>query len=89
MKDIAVRTIMAAVVAAHISAATVTFASMAAAKGQEGGITCTGRELADGTCKPQPLRSTPIGAIPLGCKPNGHETIACGRRGFHVGSGSG
>lgn len=65
-------------------AAAVSFAPAAAAKGQEGGVVCTGPEMASHTCQPAALASTPIGSIPLGCQPNSGDTVACGRRGYHV-----
>lgn len=60
------------------------FAAAATAKGQEGGVVCTGTQLAADTCQPSPLQATPIDSIPLGCKPSSDDTIACGRRGFHL-----
>jgi hypothetical protein len=60
------------------------FAAAATAKGQEGGVVCTGTQLAADTCQPSPLQATPIDSIPLGCKPSSDDTIACGRRGYHL-----
>ena len=65
-------------------AGAVSFAPAAAAKGQEGGVVCTGPEMASHTCQPAALASTPIGSMPLGCQPSSGDTVACGRRGFHV-----
>ena len=62
----------------------VSFAPAAAAKGQEGGVVCTGPEMASHTCQPAALASTPIGSMPLGCQPSSSDTVACGRRGYHV-----
>lgn len=83
MKQTADRILMAALLVACILAAAVSFASMANAKGQEGGVVCTGTQMAARTCEPKPLSSTPIGSIPLGCKPSSGETVACGRAGPH------
>ena len=67
---------------AAATAVSIGLAPIATAKGQEGGRTCTGPELAHG-CTPVALQQTPLAGMPLGCKPTGHVTMACGRRGFH------
>ena len=74
-------------VLACVLATTVSVAPTAGAKGQEVGTVCTGTQMNAGTCDPAPLQSTPIGVVPSGCKPNSHDTIACGRRGSHMGGG--
>jgi hypothetical protein len=84
IKRTADRTITAALLVACILAVAVSFAPVAAAKGQEGGVVCTGTQLPAGNCQPKALQSTPIGSIPLGCKSSSHDTVACGRRGYHV-----
>jgi hypothetical protein len=65
------------------------FAAAATAKGQEGGVVCTGTQLAADTCQPSPLQATPIDSIPLGCKPSSDDTIACGTTGLSPGCRSG
>jgi hypothetical protein len=77
------RAIMVGLLVASLLIGAVSIAAVATAKGQEGGVVCTGTQLAAATCQPTALRSTPIGSVPLGCKPSSHDTVACGRRGYH------
>lgn len=84
MKQTADRVIAAGLLVASLLIAAVGFAAVAAAKGQEGGIVCTGTQMAAGTCQPMAVQATPIGSVPLGCQPSSLDTIACGRRGYHV-----
>jgi hypothetical protein len=88
MRQIAARALMAALLFACILAATISFAPFAAAKGQEGGVVCTGTEMAAGTCRANALQATPIGSVPLGCQPSSHDTVACGRLGYHEFAGA-
>jgi hypothetical protein len=83
MKQTAARAIMAALLIASLLTAAISFAAVAAAKGQEGGMVCTGTQMTSGTCVPTALQATPIGSVPLGCKPSGADTVACGRLGSH------
>jgi hypothetical protein len=76
--------IMAALLIAALLTAAVSLAAVATAKGQEGGVVCTGTELTAGSCQPMALQATPIASIPLGCQPSSGDTVACGRRGYHV-----
>jgi hypothetical protein len=39
--------------------------------------------MTSGTCQPTALQATPIGSVPLGCKPSSDDTVACGRAGSH------
>jgi hypothetical protein len=78
------RAFMAGVLTASLLTGAISFAAEATAKGQEGGVVCTGTQMASGTCQPRALQGTPIGSVPLGCQPNSGDTIACGRRGYHV-----
>jgi hypothetical protein len=78
------RAIMAGLVTASLMTGAVSFAAAATAKGQEGGVVCTGTQMAGGTCQPQAMQATPIGSVPLGCQPSSGDSIACGRLGFHV-----
>jgi hypothetical protein len=83
MNQTAARALMAGLLFACILATAISFAPFAAAKGQEGGVVCTGTEMAAGTCRANALQATPIGSVPLGCQPSSHDTIACGRLGYH------
>jgi hypothetical protein len=83
MKQTAARAIMAGLLIAALLTAAISFAAVAAAKGQEGGIVCTGTQMTAGTCQPTALQATPIGSVPLGCKPSSDDTVACGRLGSH------
>jgi hypothetical protein len=76
--------IMAALVIAALLTAAISLAAVATAKGQEGGVVCTGTQLTAGSCQPMALQATPIGSMPLGCQPSSGDSVACGRRGFHV-----
>ena len=84
VKQAAARAIMAGLLLASLLIGAVSFAAVATAKGQEGGVVCTGTELAAGTCQPRALSATPIGSMPLGCQPSSGDTMACGRRTSHV-----
>ena len=75
---------MAGLLTASLMTGAVSFAAEATAKGQEGGVVCTGTQMASGPCQPRALQATPIGSVPLGCQPSSGDTIACGRRGYHV-----
>jgi hypothetical protein len=83
MKQTAARAITAALLIASLLTAAISFAAVAAAKGQEGGVVCTGTQMTSGTCQPTALQATPIGSVPLGCKPTSDDTVACGRLGSH------
>jgi hypothetical protein len=83
MKQAAKRAIMAGLLVASLLIGEVSFAAVVTAKGQEGGAVCTGTQMAADTCQPMALQSTPIGSVPLGCKPSGNDTVACGRLGYH------
>jgi hypothetical protein len=78
------RAIMAGLLTASLMTGAVSLAAVAIAKGQEGGVVCTGTQMTGGTCRPQAMQATPIGSVPLGCQPSSGDSIACGRRGFHV-----
>jgi hypothetical protein len=84
VKQAAARAIMAGFLLASLLIGAVSFAAVATAKGQEGGVVCTGTQLAGGTCHPRALSATPIGSMPLGCQPSSGDTMACGRRTFHL-----
>jgi hypothetical protein len=84
VKQAAAGAIMAGLLLASLLIGAVSFAALATAKGQEGGVVCTGTELAGGTCQPRALSATPVGSMPLGCQASSGDTMACGRRGFHV-----
>lgn len=84
LRGTAKRAIMAGLLTASLMTAAVSFAAEATAKGQEGGVVCTGTQMASGTCQPRAVQATPIGSVPLGCQPSSGETIACGRRGYYV-----
>jgi hypothetical protein len=77
------RAIVAGLLLASLLIGAVSFAAVATAKGQEGGVVCTGTELTAGSCHAQALQATPIGSMPLGCHPSSGDTMACGRRGSH------
>jgi hypothetical protein len=64
MKQTAARAIMAALLIASLLTAAISFAALAAAKGQEGGVVCTGTQMTSGTCVPTALQATPIGSVP-------------------------
>jgi hypothetical protein len=83
MKQTAARALMAGLFIAVLMTAAINLAPLAAAKGQEGGVACTGTQMTSGTCQPVALQATPIAEIPLGCKPSSHDTVACGRLGSH------
>ena len=78
------RAIVAGLLLASLLIGAVSFAAVATAKGQEGGVVCTGTQLTAGSCHAQALQATPIGSMPLGCQASSGDTMACGRRGFHV-----
>ena len=77
------RAIVAGLLLASLLIGAVSFAAVATAKGQEGGVVCTGTQLTAGSCHAQALQATPIGSMPLGCKPSSGDTMACGRLGAH------
>jgi hypothetical protein len=83
MKQAAKRAIMAGLLVASLLIGAVSFAAVVTAKGQEGGAVCTGTQMAADTCQPMALQSTPIGSVPLGCKPSSNDTVACGRLSYH------
>jgi hypothetical protein len=83
MKQTAARALMAGLLIAALMTAAISFAELAAAKGQEGGVVCTGTQMTTATCQPTALQATPIAAIPLGCKPSSQDSVACGRLGSH------
>jgi len=78
------RAIVGGLLIAALLTAAISLAAPATAKGQEGGVVCTGTQMASNTCQPKASQATPIGSIPLGCKPSSNDTVACGRRGYHV-----
>jgi hypothetical protein len=83
MKQTANKAVMAGLLVASLLTGAVSFAPLATAKGQEGGVVCTGIEMASSTCHPKAVQGTPIGSVPLGCQPSSNNTIACGRLGYH------
>jgi hypothetical protein len=83
-RGIAKRAIVAGLLTASLITGAIGFAADATAKGQEGGVVCTGTQMASKTCQPRALQATPIGSVPLGCQPSSGDTVACGRRTFHV-----